>query len=285
MYLAICVTALAFMRSSHGLSRPENKPYTGDADFDIYTFSTADKSNLNWYSVEGTIESTGRPYYGHVATFEPSFFEFYPPTADGCTDYIKTSVSSKENWNCEYATNGGFFTWDTTQSCLCEGNLISNGEAITLEGMNKANFAITSDNKILTGFITSSTLDNYNISTMMSGSGWLVRNGKSYVANSADLSPSGDFVLEKAPRTSVGVFANSTMILFEVDGEEDIEAGPDLYEMAELLVGLGVHSAVNIDGGGSSVSVYDGEVVSLPTCSDTSTICEREVQSITCVRK
>ena len=71
--------------------------------------------------------------------------------------------------------------------------------------------------------------------------------------------------------------------ILEVDGEEDIEYGPDLFEFAELLVGLGVTSAVNIDGGGSSVSVYKGEVVSVPTCDDTPTVCEREVQSIACV--
>jgi N-acetylglucosamine-1-phosphodiester alpha-N-acetylglucosaminidase len=94
-----------------------------------------------------------------------------------------------------------------------------------------------------------------------------------------------NFVVEKAPRTAVGLFGNGTMVLFEVDGEEDIDAGPDLFEMAELLVDLGVVSAVNIDGGGSSVSVHDGTVVSLPTCDDTPTICEREVQSIACVRR
>ena len=61
--------------------------------------------------------------------------------------------------------------------------------------------------------------------------------------------------------------------------------GPDLFELAELLVSLGVEGAINIDGGGSSVSVFNGTVVDSPTCNDTPEVCEREVASITCVRK
>ena len=58
---------------------------------------------------------------------------------------------------------------------------------------------------------------------LITGWGWLVRNGKSYVNSSQDLSYSpGGFTYEKAPRTSVGVFKNGSMILLEVDGEEDM---------------------------------------------------------------
>ncbi len=74
-------------------------------------------------------------------------------------------------------------------------------------------------------------------------------------------------------------------ILLEIDGEEDIKAGPDLFETAELLVSLQVESAINIDGGGSSVSVKEGKVISQPTCNDTPIICERVVASIACARR
>ncbi len=112
-----------------------------------------------------------------------------------------------------------------------------------------------------------------------------MRHGASNVNTSQDLTyePNG-FTLEKAPRDAVGVFQNGTMLLLEVDGEEDINYGPDLFEFAELLVDLGVDSAVNIDGGGSSVSVSEGKVIDLPTCNDTPEICEREVANIACVR-
>ena len=95
-----------------------------------------------------------------------------------------------------------------------------------------------------------------------------------------------------------------------MDGEEDIKAGLDLYEMAEILVEMGTWQALvrihllarlmvcvlhghkvmfslshtqNLDGGGSSVSVYKGKVISKPTCLDTHFICQRPVTSITCI--
>ena len=40
----------------------------------------------------------------------------------------------------------------------------------------------------------------------------------------------------------------------------------------------------NLDGGGSSTSVYMGKVVDKPTCVDSSVVCERAVTSIACIR-
>lgn len=71
--------------------------------------------------------------------------------------------------------------------------------------------------------------------------------------------------------------------LLQVDGVEVTDEGLDLFEFADVLVQLGAHSAVNLDGGGSSVSVYRGQVISRPTCIDIDLVCERPVSSITCV--
>lgn len=283
MLYSFCVLLLSAAPIVSLTPPPPSLRSSSAPDFDVLDFKSSTESRLTWYPISGQYKSTGRDYVGHIATFEPSYFSFEPPTSQGCNIYVKTSKSSKGK--CEYATNGGFFSFDKTLRCKCVGNLVSHGESFILEGMSNANYGITPDNQIVSGFIDNDTFTQMNFTHLMSGSGWLVRHGVSYVDSSGDLDLTSNFVLEKAPRTSVGHFSNGTMILFEVDGEEDINYGPDLYEMAELLVELGVDSAVNIDGGGSSVSVYDGEVISEPTCDDTSTICERRVQSFTCVRK
>lgn len=257
-------------------------------DYDIFQYkNNTDKSNLFRYAKTGTFSSTGRPYSAFIALFEPSYFAFLPPTLEGCTEYTKTSVSSNKTWSCEYATNGGFFSFDKTLANRCIGNLMSDGNIIIQEGMNNVNFGIASNGTVITGFVDDSIFtDVSTLTQLISGSGWLVRNGISNVENSPDLNISSSFVNEKAPRTSVGIFSNGTMVLVEVDGEEDINEGPDLFEFAELLSEqLNIQSAINIDGGGSSVSVSNGKVISEPTCNDTSMICERKVQSITCVRK
>ena len=138
----------------------------------------------------------------------------------------------------------------------------------------------------MSGFIDANATATLNFTQLVTGWGWLVRNGVSYVNASQDLSYSeGGFTLEKAPRTAIGWNRDGSMVLLEIDGEEDINAGPDLFEVAELLVSLGVDNAINLDGGGSSTSVEDGNVINYPTCSDTSEKCERAVASFTCVHK
>jgi N-acetylglucosamine-1-phosphodiester alpha-N-acetylglucosaminidase len=277
----------SFLFSGDCLNIPElNLRSVDTADYDIYEFNTAaSTSGLQWYHKTGVFSSTNREYSAYVATFEPAYFAFLPPTPQGCTEYVKTSVSSNITWDCDYATNGGFFTWDVNTPIKCVGNLLSDGNLIVQEGMGNANFGLTNDGLVIAGFVDDDLFSNQNITELMSGSGWLVRHGISYVSQSADLDVSSSFVTEKAPRTAVGLFLNGSMALVEVDGEEDISYGPDLFEFAELLVELGLDTAINIDGGGSSVSVSDGSVISQPTCNDNSTVCEREVQSITCVRK
>jgi len=172
---------------------------------------------------------------------------------------------------------------------LCEGNLISNNQIFQLptdgSGTNRAEFGITVDHEILTGFLDYSVIQSRNFTQLITGWGWVVRNSTSNVQKSQDLSfsPTG-FTYEKAPRTAVGHMPDGQMCLLEIDGEEDIDAGPDLFEVAELAVSLGVESMINIDGGGSSVSVLNGKYIDKPTCNDTPTVCERAVASITCVR-
>lgn len=283
----------AFGVLSQALEQPSfaNLKKTIVTDFDVRAFpETFEDNNLYHYQIKGNYKSTGREYSGFVAVFPPRRFSFYPAVKEGCLELVKTTNSSTNFYDCEYATNGAFFTWDiTTTGSLCIGNLVSDSKIWQLptdgSGTNRANIGITSDHKFITGFINSTTIATTSFTQLVTGWGWLVRHGVNNVNASQDLSYSeGGFTLEKAPRTAVGHFANGTMILLEVDGEEDINAGPDLFEMGELLEGLGVESAVNIDGGGSSVSVLNGQIIDQPTCKDTPEICERAVASITCVR-
>ena len=104
-FAAMAVTVTALAPPTEHLRRTDAAP-----DYDTFSFSSSSESSLVWYEVSGYIPSTGRPYVGHVAIFEPSAFSFRPPTVSGCNAYIKTSVSSDETWHCSYATNGGFFT-------------------------------------------------------------------------------------------------------------------------------------------------------------------------------
>mmetsp|Transcript_11314 Transcript_11314/g.10231 ORF Transcript_11314/g.10231 Transcript_11314/m.10231 type:complete len:287 (-) Transcript_11314:175-1035(-) len=284
-YLSL-LSLVLFINIAHGTIQPRLSNLRDvSTDYDVFPFEIKESNELSYGHIVGQYNSTGRDYSAYYAVFSPNYFSFYPPTTKGCNQLIKPSISSKAR-GCAYATNGAFFQW--SGESLCIGNLISDGYTWQLptdgSGTGRANFGITGDNEIIIGFIDSDVISYTNFTQLITGWGWLVRDGKSNVDLSGDLTNTG-FNEEKAPRTAIGLFSNGSLILLEIDGEEDIFAGPDLYETAELLVNLGVESAINLDGGGSSVSVVDGVVIDQPTCNDTPEICERADASIACVRK
>ncbi|MBO1770444.1 phosphodiester glycosidase family protein [Agrococcus sp. TF02-05] len=67
------------------------------------------------------------------------------------------------------------------------------------------------------------------------------------------------------PRTAVAVLADGSIAFVVVDGRSDVSAGMTLTELAAHLQALGAVTAYNLDGGGSSTMVVDGEVVTAPS--------------------
>lgn len=74
------------------------------------------------------------------------------------------------------------------------------------------------------------------------------------------------FFLARHPRTAVGVRADGTLILVAVDGRRPAESvGMSLPELTDLMLELGCVSALNLDGGGSTTMVVEGEIVNRPS--------------------
>lgn len=68
------------------------------------------------------------------------------------------------------------------------------------------------------------------------------------------------------PRTGVGVTADGYLLLVVVDGRRSgYSVGMSLTELARLFQELGATWALNLDGGGSSTVVVNGEVVNRPS--------------------
>ncbi|MEM9196037.1 MAG: phosphodiester glycosidase family protein [Myxococcota bacterium] len=70
------------------------------------------------------------------------------------------------------------------------------------------------------------------------------------------------------PRTAAGTSRDGrTVVLVVVDGRQPHSRGMTLYELAEFLIELGAHSAINLDGGGSTAMYVErlGGVVNSPS--------------------
>ena len=81
------------------------------------------------------------------------------------------------------------------------------------------------------------------------------------------------------PRTAIGVVDNLHYLFVVSDGRTSESEGLSIYELAEFMQGLGVKTAYNLDGGGSSTMYFNGQVINKPT-SNGRTIKERSVSDI-----
>jgi len=74
------------------------------------------------------------------------------------------------------------------------------------------------------------------------------------------------FFLARHPRTAVGVRADGTLLFVTVDGRRPGESiGMSIPELTDLMLELKSVSAINLDGGGSTTMVIEGQVVNRPS--------------------
>ncbi len=81
------------------------------------------------------------------------------------------------------------------------------------------------------------------------------------------------------PRTAIGIIDDLHYVFVVADGRTDESDGLSLHELADYMQSLGVETAYNLDGGGSSTLYFQGEVINQPTTGGSS-IQERSVSDI-----
>jgi hypothetical protein len=108
--------------------------------------------------------------------------------------------------------------------------------------------------------------------SVVNGGPELVRAGRVHVTPRADgfVRPSEPsvyygFSAERNPRTFAGVDAAGRTILVTVDGRSTSSLGLTLVETAAVARALGLRSALNLDGGGSTTMVVRGRVANQPS--------------------
>lgn len=102
----------------------------------------------------------------------------------------------------------------------------------------------------------------------------LIENGEIAVSTTDEVAKA----MQDNPRTAIGILESGDYVMVVSDGRTDASEGLSLYELADFLKGLGAVTAYNLDGGGSSTMVYQGELVNQPTT--TGRIKERAVSDI-----
>jgi exopolysaccharide biosynthesis protein len=70
---------------------------------------------------------------------------------------------------------------------------------------------------------------------------------------------------KRHPRTAAALTSRGTLLFVTVDGRQERSAGLTLEELARELIALGAVEAVNLDGGGSTTMVVQGEIRNFPS--------------------
>jgi len=187
-----------------------------------------------------------------------------------------TSDMAEEN-NAVLAINGDYY--GARQS----GYVIRNGVVYRNQGSNGEDMVISKDGTL--SFIsesdtTTDSLIQKQAWQVLSFGPVLVENGQIAVTENDEVG----MALASNPRTAIGTVAKNHYLFVVSDGRTSESAGLSLYELANFMKSLGATNVYNLDGGGSSTMVFQGEVVNNPTTNGNK-ISERAVSDILYIGK
>lgn len=160
------------------------------------------------------------------------------------------------------------------------GYVIRNGVLYrsTSAGSDQQDLVIYSDGTfevVSEGDVTAQELLDKGAWQVLSFGPALVEDGQVSVSTSEEV----DKAMTTNPRTAIGIIDTNHYVFVVADGRTSESTGMSLYELAECMQQLGVKTAYNLDGGGSSTMVFNGTVVNNPTTNGDS-ISERKVSDI-----
>ena len=187
-----------------------------------------------------------------------------------------TSDMAEEN-NAVLAINGDYY--GARQS----GYVIRNGVVYRNQGSNGEDMVISKDGTL--SFIsesdtTTDSLIQKQAWQVLSFGPVLVENGQIAVTENDEVG----MAMASNPRTAIGTVAKNHYLFVVSDGRTSESAGLSLYELANFMKSLGATNVYNLDGGGSSTMVFQGEVVNNPTTNGNK-ISERAVSDILYIGK
>ena len=130
------------------------------------------------------------------------------------------------------------------------------------------------------GDITADALKDKGAVQIYSFGPGLVENGTTTVTENEEVGQA----MQSNPRTAIGYYSSNHYCFVVSDGRTDESSGLTLYQLAEYMKGLGVESAYNLDGGGSTTMYFNGEVINNPTTNGNK-ISERSVSDIIYIDK
>jgi exopolysaccharide biosynthesis protein len=261
-------TASAVTQSATGNTQAQSSEASSDATITDTSYSD---ENIQITITEERIYNT-TVYVADIQVSSPEYLKTafaqnaYGKNVTDTTSDIASSV------NAILAINGDYYGAQES------GYVIRNGVLYRSEGTSgQEDLVIYSDGSfqiIDEGSVSAETLLEEGAWQVLSFGPGLIENGELTVSVSEEV----DKAMTSNPRTAIGIVDDCHYVFVVSDGRTSESEGLTLYQLAEYMQSLGVQTAYNLDGGGSSTMVFNGSVINNPTSNGK--IKERSVSDI-----
>lgn len=224
-----------------------------------------------------------RPYFSGELIANDNTFDLYGINRDRGTDKLvlyngyKNSTTGTNQWGTEVIIEplDGWIVNDTLDFMVKEieqgvGDRLIERPSVILSGHGLAKTFL--EENISTGDTISLVVELLpgieKIKELVSGFPQIVKDGTNYALEGyEEEGGSSTFATDRHPRTGAGYSEDkSKLYLVVVDGRQfNLSRGMSLPELADFMIGIGVYTGLNLDGGGSSEMIVKGEIVNSPS--------------------
>ena len=183
-----------------------------------------------------------------------------------------TTSNIASSVNAILAVNGDYYGVQNSGYVLLDGKIYRNTSAgkEDLVIYQDGSFEIINENDV-----TLEELVNNGAVNILSFGPALIDNGSIVVSENDEVGKA----MASNPRTAIGIIDDLHYILVVSDGRTNESEGLSLYELATVMSEYDVKTLYNLDGGGSSTMVFNGNIINNPTTSGRNTK-ERSVSDI-----
>ncbi|MGN1155039.1 MAG: phosphodiester glycosidase family protein [Agathobacter sp.] len=169
----------------------------------------------------------------------------------------KTSEMAKDN-NAIFAVNGDYYGARETGIVVRDGVVYRSSTT-----RDRENLVIYEDGtlEVITerGSDANNLVENGALHILSFGPG-LIINGEIAVGKNDEVGQA----MASNPRTAIGQIDDLHYVFVVSDGRTNESEGLSLYELATFMEKLGVKTAYNLDGGGSSTMWFNGKIINVP---------------------
>jgi hypothetical protein len=198
----------------------------------------------------------GKPTAGEIAGYTPAGGAAAKPPGSSC--YAQLAKSGGLMWSSDETEVVQTYS---VRTAVCQKRALSPQYGATLVAMPGTAEAdqlksLTPNETVRINWTVGSWI---RVLDVLGGAPLLLKDGEFRVDNCT--AP----LCQRNPRTGVGYTTDGKILMVVVDGRRSDSVGMTLLEFAQLFDYLGATSAMNLDGGGSSTMVLNGNIKNHPS--------------------